>query len=567
MNQIIIIIWSILVIYLSIYVFYTYLLILSAFKGRYEDLRRKNLKTAVQRHLTIIIYARNSLESLINLVNILKTQEYPQDRYDINVILENPNETSEKVLELIDNIKVWKLPGVENHLDIFPIIGKFIEKNMTTEYTNAYVLLTSDNLVKSNFLERVNIAIENNPISQACIATRSPYSSFYNSIGYINNRLNNRCFNAGRYHLGLGSQIYQSGLIVTQEFLERHQIDLTSTENELDYTFKLLTEKVNVAWAPEVIIYNRIAEDIHDLSLWKAETLFKNIKSIVNNFKHLFKSTRNLSLALNLLAPGKLIVFLVSILSILIGSLSPIRINNFDLWLYLPILLFAASIASDLFAMIVTRCNPKDIRIWTISLFSYFPEALLIFMYFLKLLNSALTKKQKTKDPVSKEKLELHKSSRNLQLEVLISDGTKNFKCSLEIKSDGFENQVSLIFKTKKYTTKTYNTLDLAFEEINNKLAQHNFQIINCFNCGFFSFSNKSHNSSKGKEGHCFYGREGKHILYDDIVKIWDLCDYYCPVEKRSEILENWKNSLTEADQPGNIENNDKLTTQNGATL
>lgn len=538
------VIWFIIMVFIAIYSLNNVLLIVMAQKGRLKDLRRKNLQTSVQRHITVIIYAKNVIDSLLNLIGTLQTQNYPEDKYSVNIVLEEQNPNSEKILALINNIKIWKLSNTRHSIGFFPSITKAIEKNMATQYTNGFVILNSTNTVKSNFLERVNLSLENDPISQACLATTSPYSSFYNSIGYLQNRILNRIRNAGKFHMNMGSDILSSGLIVTQEFLEKHPINIDKIQSEIDYNYYLLSEKIKINWAPEVIIFNKIAEDMQDLCIWKAENLVTRIKSVIHNLNLTFKNLSCFLLTLHLLCPNKFIIGLLTLLAIITGYLANIKLFNIDIWLYLPLLLLIIVIISDIPAMIISKCDKKDYKIWILSFFSYFPEMLLTVLYTIKLWNYELQKQYLPHFSLQKETIELHKPSYSKELDVILTDGTKKINCKLQITSQQNENQIALIFKNKKYSSNKHNTIDRCFEEINNKLENYNFTIIDCFNCGYFSFSNQSHEETSGTKGHCFYNKEGQHLKFDDTVNIWHYCDSFCSLENRIDIIKKWKDSL-----------------------
>lgn len=538
------IIWFILTIFTTAYCLNYILLIVMAKKGRSKDLKRKNLQTSVQRHITVIIYAETVIDSLINLIGALQNQNYPADKYNINIVLEEQNPNSEKILALINHIKIWKLSNTRHNVGFFPSIAKAIEKNMATQYTNGFVILNSTNTVKNNFLERVNISLDTSPISQACVATTSPYASLYNSIGYIHNRILNRAKNAGKFHLNLGSDLLSSGLIVTQEFLEKHPINIDKTQSEIDYNYYLLAEKVNINWAPEVIVFNKIAEDIQDLCIWKAKSTIMKIKSVFHNAHLIFKNLGCFHFTLHLLCPNKFIIGIITLITIFAGYLASLKLLNIDIWLYIPLLLLIVIIILDLPAMAVSKSSKKDYKIWLTSFFSYFPETLITAIYTLKLWGYESQKQYLPHFSLQKETIELHKPSYTKEIEVFITDGTKKIQCSLEIKSERNENQIALIFKNKKYSSNKHQTLDRCFEEINNKLEKYNFTLINCFNCGYFSFSNQSHEETSGTEGHCFYNKEGQHLQFDDTIKIWHSCDCYCPLENRIEIIKKWKDSL-----------------------
>lgn len=551
MSLITITMWYALVAYLCVYIIYQYILIISAWQGRLKDLRKKNLSTSVQRHITVIIYTQNNLDNILNLVKVLQNQDYPKDKYKIHVILDNSTDNREHILGLIRGIKIWKLSTPGYCLGMYPAISWFLSEHKANEYTNGYVILSATNIVKSNFLSRVNIALETSSISQACLATKSPYSSLYNTIGYINNRIENRINNAGQYHQGLSSQILQSGLIISQEFLEQYPLELSILESEIDYNFKLIAQKVKVHWEPEVIIYKRAAEDINDLSLNKAQNLVKKLETLTHNFKSIIKNLSCVHFILYSFTPSRFIqVFLVLFL-VLTGSYLKINIYNVSIWLIVPMIVLAGALIADLLGMLVARHKLQDYKVWLISSFMYLNEVFYTLVYTIRLLWLNSDVRKVFKKSKSQTTLKLNQPSIVREVDVVVSDGKKSFNCKLEIMAEEDNNQVTLMFKEKKFTTNRYKNLDQAFDELNKKLDSRNFRMLNCYGCGFFNYSNNSYTSSFGSEGHCFYAKQGQNILHDDVISVWDVCNNFTSIEHRNEIIENWKNSLPTPETTG----------------
>jgi hypothetical protein len=518
-----------------------------AWKGRLRDLREKTLQTSAERHITIVIYAQNEIETLINLVKSLENQEYSPDKYSINIILDNSDGQNEKVLELMRGIKVWKISSSDTAMGMYPSVVWFLERSLNENYTNGFVILDANNIVKPNFLSRVNISLEKTPLSQACLATMSPYATLYNSVGYITNRIANRVHNAGRFHLGLGSQILSSGLIISQEYLERNPVQLSPDQNEIDYNYRLLSTGNTVNWAPEVIVYNYIADDIQDLAIYKSELAYKNITATIRNWREALKNFKAFSLALYYFAPARVIQLGIIFIMLAIGSYSNIKIANIDVGLILPIIILGLIFVSDIISLLIVKCKLQDFKIWLLSGPVYFQELFYTILYLLKIVRLNRIRINILEKNDGQKVIEKSKTADTLEIDVMVSDGVKNLPCKLELKSSWLENQITFIFKNKSFTTKIYDTLDQAFEELNNKLKSRNFTIINCFNCGYFNYSNKVFKDSSGSEGHCFYGKEGQNIHYDELVKTWQYCEYYLPADQRAEIMENWKQSLETA--------------------
>lgn len=552
------IIWFVSIAYLITYVVLSYLLVITSSLGRSSDIHRKENISNVTRLINIVIFAKNNLEDVIKLINSLKSQNYPPDKYSINIVIDNKHSKLDSVLEHIDSIKIWKLNNEDGYTSIYSSISKYLEKNLASEYANGYVFLNSSNVVKENFLERVNIALDKNEISQACIGTKAPYASTISAITYIYNRTFNRTLNAGIFHLTKGSLLFDHGLIISQPTLEKCPFNLSENCSEIDYFYYLLKNKIYINWAPEVIIYDKIAEDIHDFSQWKINKLFNVISGIKRNLKTALLNPSGILYSLTLLKPGILVYFCIAVIALLSGYLITYNPFNIDLWFYIPSFCFIIYFFSELAGILTARCVPKDLHIWMNSFTYFFPEAYLTVIYILK--RAFKGKPEIKKETIIEQEpvIEPEKTFKQEKSEVVITDGKRPFNCTLTTQISPNENNLTLTFKSKKFTTKNYTNIEDAFEEINNKLESKGFKLIICNNCGYFAYSKRSHRETSGASGHCFLNKEGTRIQFDELTNIWNSCPHYTPKENKEQILENWRNSLTaeqeaELNEEGNI--------------
>lgn len=552
------ILWFVLVAYILIYVFVAYLLIITSSLGRNSDIRRKRAVSKAFRILNIVIYAKDNIEDLVKLINTLKSQGYPEDKYIINIIIDNKNTNIDRVIEHIPGMKIWKLNSEKPASNIYAPVSQYLERSLSGEYVNGYVFLSSSSIIKDNFLQRVNTALEKSDISQACIGTKAPYASTISALSYVYNRIRNRTTNAGVFHLLKNCPLQEQGLIISQTLLEKCPLKLTAAQSEVDYNFTLINQKIKVDWAPEIIIYDKMAEDIHDLSQWKIKKLIKTLKGIKNSLLTALLKPEGLLLSVVLLKPGNLVYLCICLVALISGYLISFQPYNVDLWFYIPSFCFIMYVFAEIAAMLSARCYPRDLLIWLNSFTYLFPECYLSILYSLKIM---LKKDKPQQEQVYVEHQVLAKVKvlpKDYTTEVIITDGKKTFSCQLTTHLSEQENKVVLMFKSKKFSTKSYPVIEEAFKEINEKLEAKGFKLIICNNCGYFAYSKRSHKETSGASGHCFYNKEGQKIEFNDLANIWNSCAHYCPKEKKEQILQIWKNSLSaeieaELNKEGNI--------------
>lgn len=526
------------------YVIYEYRIILNAEIARLFNIKRKQLSSSVQRNINVIIHVQNDTRNVVELITSLKNQDYPSDKYKINVILDNPTENTKKLMDLIPDIVLWEVNTNMQYAGMMSSVGMFFEHITKNQYFNGHVLLSSSDLVKKNFMSRVNVALEQSDISQGCLASISPYGSIFSTIGYISNRILNRVNNVGESRIKLGSRVLTSGIIISEEFVSQYPIQNKYLYSELDYNCELLKQNVKVDSRPDILIFTPSPLNIKDLAYYKSTTFYKWANLLLNNPLMLFSNLKLLSYALYSLLHIKLIQIIMVIIVVIFSYKLNMSLLNLPLWEISLIFFVTMLFMAELLSMLVSRCKPKDYLIWFISIFMYLPEVFMTIYYSFKLIKSRLNTVESIYDPLNNESIKLFKASNLKTLDVKVSDGTKNISCKLEIQNDDQNNHISLIFNNKKFTTKKHITLDQAFEELNKRLNAKNFKIICCYNCGYFNYSNKSFDESCGSKGHCFYDKNGQNLYYDDLVEVWGSCEQLVDLEQRNQIIENWKNSL-----------------------
>lgn len=511
-----------------------YILIFSAWRGRKTDLQRKDRHAEIKRHINVVVYGADDVETLVHVLSSLKSQSYPAHKYSINILLDNSKDNSIKVLELAENVKTFDINTEDIQIGYLPSFSLFLNKLESCEETDGFVLLDAKSILRPNFLTRVNQTLENNRISQGCLATVSPYHSVNSAVGFLDNRFKNRIVNAGQYHLLGCSNILSSCLIVPTSFVKSGAVKISPEETPFDYNFRLIESNIAVDWAPEAIVYRPVRENIKDLGAYMALDYFHLLKSVKKNVKSIFKSRKAILMTIINLLPSDFI---------LAAFLFALAISSYYI---LPVLLMPSIVAvlvlllSELFALKAVKSNNRDFKVWLISLSIAPYKFICECITFLE----NLFKSKPIYKYVTTNNIRLHDPNNVNEIDVMINKGKKNLSCKLLLSKDGESYLASLIFKDKKFTTKRYTTIDKALEEITKRLAQHDLKLLTCFNCGNFSFTKVSLESSKGSNGHCFYDKKGVEVEYDEVVKVWDYCKNFINVKYRNEIVESWKKSL-----------------------
>jgi hypothetical protein len=140
---------------------------------------------------------------------------------------------------------------------------------------------------------------------------------------------------------------------------------------------------------------------------------------------------------------------------------------------------------------------------------------------------------------------------------VLLSHGKTTIECRVQASLAEPETidgppryRLALTHKGASFETQPCAHLDLAFEELQYRLAQRGFQILSCGSCAYFYNPPASQQQDVALEGLCLQGKAGilpQHIR-DTVHVLSPQCAHHANISQDSElrgrIIEDWKISL-----------------------
>ena len=150
-------------------VFFTIYGLYYGITGLFAFFKRKEetISDKKKNKFSIIIAARNEEAVIGNLIDSLNKQNYPKDKYDINVIVNNSTDNTYKVSKKhgANTIKC-EVPVKSKGEVLHYIFNKFKDKD-----NDAYVIFDADNIVHPDFLKHMNDSLNKgcfNILFQSC---------------------------------------------------------------------------------------------------------------------------------------------------------------------------------------------------------------------------------------------------------------------------------------------------------------------------------------------------------------------------------------------------------------
>ncbi len=520
--------------YLAYFLIYNFVIIFNSSNGRLSDVGKKDHMSMFQQDLTIIIYSHNDSYRVKELIELLNNQDYAPGRYSINVLLDNCDEENIKLLEIIGYAKLWRI-----NTDIKPI-GKFkalawlSERILTCENTNAFVFISAEHKIKSDFLQKVNSAVYHYPVILGETIIRK--NRLLNKITNLKNKLKNRVLKHGRFYSGLGNIIDSEILIIRQEILEKIRFKTTDYGfEEYEYSLYLKRNNIPVLYSGDIIAVKPGNETLQSIALKEGKKRYKSFITFRNHISLLF-SNRSFALKeliLSLVYPSNTTFVLLNLGLIFIsinynGTLFAGLINP----KFLTYFLLSRFIA-EIYSMISVRCGFNEYRN-AVIMFFYTPITYTISIFSGLFKNTNVIPREDTKKKIKAETLHYEKH----MVDATITNGKKELPCTLEIRKTDEYVQVIFMFRDKKLVSSKQPRVNYAVEEIVQKLKGQGFAVKICLNCGYFYSTESTVSHSDGEKGYCLYNNFNNSSKEKEYSCVWDSCFNIIPSQANNYILQ-----------------------------
>lgn len=203
----------------------------------------------------ILVAARNEAKVLPNLINSLKSLNYPKDKYEIIIAPNNCTDDTREV-SIKNNVKIFDPKGtIKNKGDVLHQMFDYLIKN---ENHDAYVIFDADNIVDKEFLLEMNKQIEYGfSACQGFRDSKNPYESFTSSAYTLYHYMISTFYNKPRTALKLNNMIIGCGFMVTRDIIKSLGGWNTKTITEdLEFTVLSTLKGNKIGYTEKAIFYD-----------------------------------------------------------------------------------------------------------------------------------------------------------------------------------------------------------------------------------------------------------------------------------------------------------------------
>jgi cellulose synthase/poly-beta-1,6-N-acetylglucosamine synthase-like glycosyltransferase len=179
-------------------------------------------------------------------------QKYPKSSYDVVIIADSFEQNT------LDRLKILPVKVVEVQFEKSTktkALNKGMEKLMD-DYDIA-VVLDADNIMETDFLEKINAAFEQGYIAVQGHRTAKNVNTSLAILDAISEEINNHIFRKGHRVLGLSSAIIGSGMAFRYHYFKDMMLSVTAVGGfDKEIELKMLKEGIKIAYLDDAFVYD-----------------------------------------------------------------------------------------------------------------------------------------------------------------------------------------------------------------------------------------------------------------------------------------------------------------------
>lgn len=242
-------------------------------------------KAKYQKRFIIIIPAHKKDDVILQSVNSVLGQTYPQRLFDVVVVSDHESEmTNMRLAQLPITLLT---PDFDESSKVKSIQYAILNLPQFKIY-DAVVILDADNIIETEFLEQVNDAFESagTKAIQVHRMSRNRDTSIAR-LDTIFEEINNAIFRRGHNALGLSSALNGSGTIFDFEWFKEHIMKVRTSGGTKELEAMLLKEDIYIDYFETIQVYDEKTRHIRNFKEQRARWGVDQLHAIISNLRHL----------------------------------------------------------------------------------------------------------------------------------------------------------------------------------------------------------------------------------------------------------------------------------------
>ena len=215
---------------------------------------KEEKKISDKKHkLAIIIAARNEEHVIGNLIDSLKRQNYDDNYYSINVIVNNSTDNTYNVCKKLGvNAINCEIP-VKSKGEVL----RYVFKKFKNKSFDAYIVFDADNVVHPDFLMNMNNSLNCGfKVAQGFRDSKNYQDNWISGSYTLFYYIQNLFFNLSRKKLHSSASINGTGFMVRKDFIEGLEFDPVTLTEDVELTTVCAINNARIDFVKNAITYD-----------------------------------------------------------------------------------------------------------------------------------------------------------------------------------------------------------------------------------------------------------------------------------------------------------------------
>ena len=252
---------------------------------------QSNKSTIEQRSFLVIFPAYGEDIVILHTISSFLNQHYPQDKYSIVVVSDHMSEeTNAKLSELPISLLQ---PQFEKSSKAKAL--QFAFNNTKDNYDNI-VILDADNVVKPDFLERLNYICDQGFTAIQCHRCAKNANNNIARLDGISEEINNSLFRMGHNNIGMSSALIGSGMCFDFDWFKTHVHLLSTAGEDREIEKMLLIEHIFIKYAADIDVYDEKVGNEENFQRQRQRWMSAQLNSLLSMMENLPKSIIELNI-------------------------------------------------------------------------------------------------------------------------------------------------------------------------------------------------------------------------------------------------------------------------------
>ncbi len=239
---------------------------LLAFK-KDEDQKIRSFRARTK--FAIVIAARNEAKVVGDLIKSLKSQNYPNDLYDIYTFVNNTKDDTFDVAKKAGSKAINVNVPVKSKGDVL----KFAFDKLKNKDYDAYIIFDADNVVHPDFLKLMNNTyLSGYKVAQGRKDSKNIEDNWLSASHSIFYYIQNFFFNKARMKIDSAAAINGTGFMVAKEIIDNDGFEPKTITEDIELSIQCVLKGYKIAYVEDAITYDeqvlKFMDSWHQRSRW-----------------------------------------------------------------------------------------------------------------------------------------------------------------------------------------------------------------------------------------------------------------------------------------------------------